>query len=259
LVGRIRTQRDVVLSIVVQTAISLAIALPTTFAITLWYLDGDFSRSLSGWAALRFGLGVTFIECVTVCPIVGYRTMVILRTANNLRDRLHALATRDPLTGLLNRRGFDEAVATLPTGAAAVLVCDIDNFKRINDGYGHDIGDRVLQKVADLLTGLEEARPATLLARFGGEEFVVVLAGASLEHGRLWAEMARVRLVSRRAMGPDGPIAVTASFGVAATEHFDGDISALIARADAALYFAKNEGRNRVAAEANAPLGVRAA
>jgi diguanylate cyclase (GGDEF)-like protein len=259
LIARISTQRDVVLSIVLQTAISLAIALPTTLVITLWYFDGDLSRSVSGWAALRFGLGVTFIECVTVCPIVGYRTMVILRTANNLRDRLHALATRDPLTGLLNRRGFDEAVATLPTGAAAVLVCDIDNFKRVNDGYGHDVGDRVLQKVADLLTGLEEARPATLLARFGGEEFVVVLAGASLEHGRLWAEMARVRLAARRVMGPGGPIAVTASFGVAATERFDGDISALIARADAALYCAKNEGRNRVAAEADAPLGVRAA
>jgi diguanylate cyclase (GGDEF)-like protein len=259
LVARIRTHRDVVLSIVMQTAISLAIALPTTLVITLWYFGSDLSRSVSGWGALRFGLGVTFIECVTVCPIVGYRTMVILRTANNLRDRLHALATRDPLTGLLNRRGFDEAVPTLPTGNTAVLVCDIDNFKRVNDGYGHDVGDRVLQSVADLLTGLEEARPATLLARFGGEEFVVVLTRASLEHGRLWAEMARVRLAARRVSGPDGPIVVTASFGVAAAEHFDGDISALIARADAALYCAKNEGRNRVAADADAPPGVRAA
>jgi predicted signal transduction protein with EAL and GGDEF domain len=168
LVTHIRTHRDVVFSIVIQTAISLAIALPTTLVITLWYFGGDFSRSVSGWAALRFGLGVTFIECVTVCPLVAYRTMVILRTANNLRDRLHALAIQDPLTGLLNRRGFDEAVRTLPTGNAAVLVCDIDNFKRVNDGYGPDVGDRVLQTVADLLTGLEEARPATLLARFGG-------------------------------------------------------------------------------------------
>ena len=258
--ARIHTHRDVIVSIAIQTALSVALALPTTFAITYLYFGGDLSRDVSGWATLRFGLGVTFFECVIVCPLVAYRTMSILRTVNVLRDRLHALASRDPLTGLLNRRGFDEAVPTLPQGeAVAVLVCDIDFFKRVNDRYGHDVGDKVLQSTGELLSNLAEARPATLLARFGGEEFVVALAGAGLEHARLWAEMARVRLAARRAHDAQGPIAVTASFGVAATEHFDGDVAALITRADAALYRAKNDGRNRVVAEADAPREERAA
>jgi diguanylate cyclase (GGDEF)-like protein len=192
---------------------------------------------------LKFGLGVTTLECCVVCPVLAIQTLTALRLAGDLRDRLHAEASRDPLTGLLNRRGFDEAVAGLARGGPmAVLVCDIDHFKRVNDRLGHDAGDLVLRAAADVLRGLAEELPAALLARFGGEEFVVALPGDNLDNARAAADKARQRLAAET----QGPVAVTASFGVASAARFDGDMSALIARADAALYRAKEDGRNRV-------------
>ena len=109
----IRTHRDVALRMIVETVASLALATPATFAITFGYFGGDLSQSITGWQALHFGLGLTVAECLLVCPIVAYRGLDMLRTLNNLRDRLHALANRDPLTGLLNRRGFDEGAQAL--------------------------------------------------------------------------------------------------------------------------------------------------
>jgi diguanylate cyclase (GGDEF)-like protein len=256
----LRTRHDVKLKVFTVTAIALSIALPATFAITFWRFGGDLSQTASGWSMLRFALGVTLAECGTVCPMLAYRGYARMREINRLRDRLQALAAQDPLTGVLNRRGFDEAVAALAPGVAlAIVICDIDHFKRVNDRFGHAVGDLVLQKVAETLTNRAQSHPAALLARFGGEEFVVALPGADLHEARAWAEKTRDLLGGARAPGPEGPIAVTASFGVAAAAHFDADVAALIARADAALYGAKNGGRNRVATEGDAPRASRAA
>jgi diguanylate cyclase (GGDEF)-like protein len=239
------------LTVAIHTLVSLSIALPLTMAVTYWRFGGDLSLCLSGWSIMSFGLEVTTLECLVVAPFLAYRSAETLRIVSDLRDRLGVLASRDPLTGLLNRRGFDEAIAGLPKGGPmAVAVCDIDHFKRINDDFGHEAGDSALRAVAELLSRRAQAWPDALPARFGGEEFVFALPGAELAEGERFAESMRAALAARCVNG--APM-VCASFGVAAAEAFDGDISGLIARADAALYRAKHQGRNRVVAERGPP------
>ena len=245
-----RERLQIALSVLRLTCGILAMALPTTALITFWRFGGDLAQTRSGSEMMRFALLVTLIEIMTIVPAVAYRRVKTFRTVDELRGRLHALASLDPLTGLLNRRGFDEAILAIAPGVAvAVIICDIDHFKRVNDGYGHDVGDLVLQMTADILKALGQTQAGTRLARFGGEEFVILLPGADLATAQLWAESARLRLATSRARSPKGAIAVTASFGVAA-ERFGGDMAALIARADAALYGAKDAGRNCVALRA---------
>jgi len=259
LTDAVHTARDVAIRIAIETFVSAAIALPATAAITFAYFGGDLSQSVSGWTVLRFGLEVAFVESLVICPLVAVRGVVMLRKLNNLRDRLHAQASRDPLTGLLNRRGFNEGALALAVGEPlAVVVADIDHFKRVNDRNGHDAGDEVLRAVAQALGDLAAARPSALLARFGGDEFVIALPKTGLTELRLWADTARVRLQALCVAGPGAPIAITASFGVVTTEAFDGAVAPLISRADAGLYQAKRLGRNRVAAALDSAVGVAA-
>ncbi|MGE0383668.1 MAG: GGDEF domain-containing protein [Gammaproteobacteria bacterium] len=178
----------------------------------------------------------------------------------NAREIRHAwetaerLSTIDPLTGIANRRSFDTAVALEWARAArggsqlALVMIDIDFFKRFNDRHGHPAGDECLQRVATVIQR-GARRPGDMAARYGGEEFALLLQGTGAEDAVVRAETLRAQI---EAMGiahgdsPCGP-AVTASFGVAACRPaVDGDAAALVAAADAALYEAKHAGRNRV-------------
>ena len=165
----------------------------------------------------------------------------------DLLARYRREAMVDPLSGLLNRRGFDEAVAALgspPGGGGSLIVCDIDHFKAINDEFGHARGDQV---IAALARRLARAAPAgALAARFGGEEFVLFLPNTDAARA---AEIANdVREGFRAQTGPDLGLtrALTASFGLSAVQRTDRSIHDGIARADQALYEAKARGRNRV-------------
>lgn len=165
--------------------------------------------------------------------------------------RLARLTKLDPLTGLLNRRGLDAQIEAPARTAASVIVADLDHFKAINDRFGHATGDRVLVMVADVLAGV--VRRGDSVARTGGEEFLVVLPGAPLAAALRIAEQARARIESSAVDGPAGPVRVTSSFGVA--EVGPGEtIEAATARADAALYEAKRQGRNRVLQAAPPPV-----
>ena len=155
------------------------------------------------------------------------------------RASLNHLATHDPLTGVRNRRGLDDVVAAHRD--VALLVCDLDHFKRINDRYGHDVGDRVLARFGELLREL--ARESDVPMRLGGEEFCVVLpntdrAGAILAAERLRSETAE----QLRRLVPEG---ITVSVGVAASSQGVLDARALMAAADRGLYAAKAAGRDR--------------
>jgi two-component system cell cycle response regulator len=169
-----------------------------------------------------------------------------------LQSSLTSAAT-DGLTGLPNRRAFDQFAARLAAPQApgyAVILVDIDHFKAVNDTYGHQSGDEVLLAVAAALQSA--APPASLVARYGGEEFVVVMPNATAAMALGAAE--QLRLSVQRAAGP---VPVTASFGIAASP--GGQPAApVIAAADAALYQAKSEGRNRVigAHENNRRVGI---
>lgn len=169
----------------------------------------------------------------------------------DLEQRLADAATHDPLTGLLNRRAVhervsrEEARARREKSPVAVALFDIDHFKRVNDRFGHAAGDEVLRVVGRLVAA--DVRPYDLAARWGGEEFLLVLPGADAAAALATAERLRRRIETAEVRLPDGPLPVTISGGVAAAVPDEGIVfDALVARADSALYRAKEEGRNRV-------------
>jgi len=184
--------------------------------------------------------------------------LALAQTNLRLRQReaeIVALSLSDSLTGVGNRRALEKAL-TLETNRAArtgeslcALMADLDHFKRINDGFGHDVGDKVLAAFGDLLR--QQTRGTDIVARFGGEEFVVLMPHTDLEHATETAE--RIRQALRSARFEPLPDAVTVSIGVAElSENESGD--ALLRRADKALYEAKESGRNRVVARATESL-----
>ncbi|MBR9828703.1 MAG: diguanylate cyclase [Oceanospirillales bacterium] len=161
---------------------------------------------------------------------------------------LQILARRDALTGVGNRLQLDEWLFGLSRDRSAVVIMlDIDHFKRINDRYGHKMGDQVLKTVAQCLT--EHVRHDDLVARMGGEEFLLVLTGVSLKQAMAVVEKLRAHIEALDIL-PEGGQHITASFGVAVL--VDNDFDHAMACADEALYEAKHRGRNRVVAS---PLG----
>jgi diguanylate cyclase (GGDEF)-like protein len=156
----------------------------------------------------------------------------------------------DELTGLSNHRRFQEALASelerarrFDTGIGLVML-DVDNFKQVNDTYGHQVGDHVLREVARVLR--TESREVDEPARYGGEELAVILPAADLEGAYGLAERVRAGIESLTiAIDGGDPLRVTASFGVAALPESAHDQGSLIAAADAALYSAKRTGKNR--------------
>jgi diguanylate cyclase (GGDEF)-like protein len=158
--------------------------------------------------------------------------------------RLRRLAEVDPLTGALNRRGLDEHWPDDATDAPLSLaVVDVDEFKRINDTFGHDVGDEAIRAIAHVLGNL--VRRGDGVVRLGGDEFLLVLPGTTAADAQAVAERAR-HAIEMHAFVSDGErIGVTISVGVA--ERLSGEARAdLMRRADAAMYRAKTEGRNRV-------------
>lgn len=157
------------------------------------------------------------------------------------------LARVDELTQLFNRRAFYEhcelqLTQSMRTGNPLSLVLlDLDHFKRINDSYGHSVGDAALVHIAGLLSGT--IRSSDICGRVGGEEFAVLLPGTSVAQAEKVAQNLREKLASTPFEFPDGAQPVTASFGVTAVT---GDILDMVRDADSALYSAKSAGRNRV-------------
>jgi diguanylate cyclase (GGDEF)-like protein len=163
---------------------------------------------------------------------------------------LKYLATRDPLTGCLNRRAFNEAFekefakARKEGGELSFLMADIDHFKLVNDQYGHSTGDEIIKLLADILKF--NTRKVDLVGRYGGEEFCVALPGLSVDEAISVAERIRLRIKDDSAKTyPEGP-RVTASLGVASIFDHAVETAELIEQADKALYVAKESGRNRV-------------
>lgn len=168
-----------------------------------------------------------------------------------LRESMRNLSIRDPLTGLVNRRYMEEALAQEQYRARrnglkmAVIMIDIDHFKCFNDQFGHDGGDAVLRALGGFLK--EQVRGSDIACRYGGEEFVLLLSPATAEGARLRAETIRVGAAQlavihgQRALGP-----ISLSLGVAMFPEHGADAAAIIKAADVALYQAKNGGRDRV-------------
>lgn len=181
------------------------------------------------------------------------------REIESLREevtRARDASLQDALTGLTNRRGFDQALdacldalntedAQDPTAQPCLLMCDIDHFKKINDNYGHLFGDKVIRAVAQVL--MDNVKGRDTAARYGGEEFVVLLPGTPLEGARTLAEKLRSTIEGGRVKkgGSEELAKVTISLGV--SHYIPGESgTSFIERADKALYTAKQGGRNQV-------------
>lgn len=177
-------------------------------------------------------------------------------TLNNELQSVRNESERDGLTGVLNRRAFDRHINdlvarnTMKPQDVALLMVDIDDFKRINDTYGHQAGDRVLVAMANKIR--QSVRSDDLIARYGGEEFAIILPGASLRNGikkgkQICGVVASARYLLE-GMPPADVLSLTLSIGVSACRKGDS-ASALVSRADKALYLAKCSGKNRVQSE----------
>jgi diguanylate cyclase (GGDEF)-like protein len=180
---------------------------------------------------------------------------VFSTTLARMGERQRRLSRRESLTGCFNRRAFHELfpreverARRLGQGVSLVFL-DIDHFKAINDRYGHETGDRVLQQLAVRLQAL--VRETDLLFRWGGEEFVILLAHTAAHDAPALAERIRSAVADRPFLEREysRSIVVTVSVGTAGSTSYPVDPDALLARADAACYRAKELGRNRVVAE----------
>lgn len=186
-----------------------------------------------------------FISCGVIVGLMTWLTE--LAAAANER-RLQALATTDPLTGVANRRHFLQMLdieaqrLAREGGKVAVVVFDLDWFKRVNDELGHEAGDQALRHVSCLAQEL--TRPYDLVARMGGEEFAVLLPRTGVDEAFRVAERFRLALVARPFQHEGGDHGLSVSVGVAAMKPGQ-DPAAMLREADDALYRAKREGRNR--------------
>ena len=194
-------------------------------------------------------------SALNVSTALGYVVLVLALHATlmalvigRLVGELAALSRYDVLTGLLNRRAIQEELdaqvrrSKRDNEAFSALMIDVDRFKAINDRHGHPVGDLALKHVAELLR--IDLREVDRIGRFGGEEFLVMLPGASGEHAQAVAERVRAAVRERALEHSGGKIPITISIGIAQWQ--SDDASQLLVRADAALYEAKRAGRDRV-------------
>lgn len=179
-----------------------------------------------------------------------YTTGRDITSRRRMEDELRQLATTDPLTGANNRRHFiEQAAAELKRSKRygtqmAILMLDIDHFKRINDSHGHSIGDEVLKRIVDSCH--QELRSSDIFGRLGGEEFAAVLVESNQQAAQQTCQRLLETIAKLKIRTPSGQVSVTASIGLTMHSADDLSVDPLLKRADDALYKAKNSGRNRV-------------
>ena len=188
---------------------------------------------------------------IAVAPWMTWMTLRSLSGGDQTRDELESLVRTDPMTGILNRRGFAERAQPMCAAARrgrmlCALVLDLDHFKDINDGFGHAAGDTVLTEIAQRLTAT--LRATDVVARLGGEEFAALLPRTPFEEALDVAERLRAIVGQYEVLHEGRILRVSTSVGVAEYDSGDTCVEDMLRRADAALYEAKAAGRNRVSA-----------
>jgi diguanylate cyclase (GGDEF)-like protein len=216
-------------------SLTVITVLASAAAMTVVANDED---NAATWWVMVVGTTLAVAALAAVLRLRGDRLVATLADA----------ASHDPLTGLLNRRGFQQQTGTEMARARrynvplAVVVADFDHFKALNDTFGHGSGDDALAAFAELCRA--NTRPHELIARVGGEEFALLLPNTGEAGAMVTAE--RIRQAMRAHLASPAGNPVTASFGVAAYPEHGTDIETLLGNADRALYAAKSRGRDRI-------------
>jgi diguanylate cyclase (GGDEF)-like protein len=229
---------------IAERAVMLMLILFALIDFTLAAMALDSGRAASGLPVFRSVLILLYPTA-----FIGVGLFSVFLVAADLADRMQLLATSDALTGVYNRRGFEDSAEKAIRNAQrqrqplAVVVADIDNFKRINDRHGHNVGDRALKHFASRLERL--VRRGDLIGRIGGEEFALLLVNTRAEAALEVVERIRRDIAAMPVEGA-ARIVMTASFGVTGLRPGDISLASLLARADRALYRSKLEGRDRV-------------
>jgi diguanylate cyclase (GGDEF)-like protein len=236
-------QRNIGDAIIAWAALTMVVGIPAA----LYQLQGTANYPKA--QAIAFGVH----SCAYALVAIGFLASVLIE----YQQHLSHLATEDPLTRLLNRRGLEDALYIslaqasrqgLPT--AAIMV-DIDHFKKVNDSFGHEVGDQVIRQVAEVLRHM--SRASDVVARTGGEEYLLVLPSTNLDAARILAERIRLAIGERPLLVDHQRIPITVSLGVACVIG-DVHLDELSQEADRAMYLAKRGGRNRVASVENKPV-----
>lgn len=244
---------DSVITILITYAKSvlvLLIVIVITFSLFSYFIASRISIPLEKLAistnAKDIGGSLVYIKGINAWYVEADRLKKALFTHIKIMiervDSLNEVALKDPLTGVNNRLGFSNKIQNHKQGSgASVIAIDVDFFKKINDNFGHGVGDEVLVTLAQVINSC--CRSEDIVCRFGGEEFVVFLPNTSVVTAECVAE--RIRSVIESTVFPNN-LRVTVSAGVATQEDPLGGIDFLLKNADDALYQAKGEGRNKV-------------
>jgi diguanylate cyclase (GGDEF)-like protein len=232
-------------------AIAVSFTVVLTLITTLCEFGADQNATVLVGLVEKSGIIIGAVISALLTGVLTYRSGLVMQELNLARAELLRLSRTDPLTGLLNRRGFDEMAALVLLKANATklsvvaLMCDIDRFKAVNDQFGHEFGDRVLVEVATIL-GAFAREHGVVVARHGGEEFAVLMTGFPAQHAMEIANRFR-RACSAHEINFDGVSTnVTISIGMTLS-HAPTDLQQIMRTADQALYSAKHRGRDRVA------------
>jgi diguanylate cyclase (GGDEF)-like protein len=249
-----------------HTAKRIIVAVLLTVVMTVAMILAQFGADTE--ATVRVGLMMTsgIVTGVIISALLAggltYRSALVMRELTLTRAELLRISRTDQLTGLLNRRGFDEAAILALRQArdanltAIVLMCDIDRFKAINDRFGHEFGDRVLVQIADILR-LFGKESGMLVARHGGEEFAILMLGMTNVQAAQYADDIRRACAAKEIVSGEFSACVTISIGLTISRN-EVDLSKIMRIADQALYAAKHRGRNRVerADKLSAPIAA---
>jgi len=205
--------------------------------------SAELSHNVNGLAMVFIGFTISFIEWNKF--IVNEKQ---IQEIANQKDKLEKMAYYDPLTEIPNRRLFDISLQKeilkdkISNDTSVVIILDLDYFKDINDTYGHPVGDFVLRQIAKLLS--DNIRKVDTIARFGGEEFIILIPNTTIDNGFIIADKLRKLIMEKDFHIDNKNIKLTASFGVAELE--DNQNNNFYYKADKALYVAKQSGRNQV-------------
>ena len=242
--GMIYTYRQKPLPAEIGTAVSyVAFALIQFAAAIFAFLQGDNFDPIFG----EIYIYLNFVTMPAAFTAMGLFTVYIV--ASDLSEEMKLAAITDPLTNVLNRRGFYEVAneklkSPNKNTSMGLIYWDIDHFKAINDKYGHSTGDNVLIEVVTSVCG--KLKDTDVIGRLGGEEFVVLVMTDKQTSLVQFAEQLRTAIANQTFVHQDNEFEVTASFGVVDISDKSSDLDQLIDCADRALYNAKNNGRNKV-------------